>query len=65
MKRWAKKVKKHISTVLRGRCDTMDAACLVAKAILTAVGADGIRRLRQTPEFVSFDKQLVSQSLEK
>eukprot|EP00965_Chrysotila_dentata_P009025 293530-Pleurochrysis_carterae.AAC.1 len=65
LKRWADKVKKHVGAVLRGRCDTDESARLVAKALQSSNGKDGIARLMQTPEFIAHDKDVAKQTLNK
>ena len=57
-------VKRHLTTVLDGRCDDDESLGTVAKA-LAASGDDVARRLLDTKEFAPIQKTIVSEALEK
>eukprot|EP00965_Chrysotila_dentata_P110705 3657832-Pleurochrysis_carterae.AAC.4 len=65
MKRWGDRVKRHVAPVVQGRCESTDGARLMAKALHTGIGSEGIQLLQQTPEFSVRDKDIVKGVLDK
>ena len=59
---WADRVKRHVKSVLRGRCDTPASANLVASAIADS-GDDVVLNLMKTPEFAEATKAGVEAAL--
>ena len=52
---WQEKGRKHVGSVLEGRCDTRESAEVVASAI-AASDDDAVLQMMQTPEFAEATK---------